>query len=211
MIGLIKKSSFFYFTHLCTFSLIGLAPSFEGDFGVVVAMSAMVPLWMTSSVLWAERTEKYRFLRTLPVTDKELVTVKLALVLAAGVAYLGIISTFILIAGERGGRLSVNLSTALCACLLSILLAFIWQACIWRFGIGPMTPVLGIAGALLFLLVMLPLIARGRPRLIGINEVGIFQLLSHPVWFVFLVIVGGLVFCGLWRIAIPIFENSDPE
>jgi len=82
MIGLLRKSSFFYISHLVTFSWIGVVPSLEGKYDWIVVASAIVPLWMSSSVLWAEQSEKYRFLRILPIHSSEIVAVKLSLILA---------------------------------------------------------------------------------------------------------------------------------
>lgn len=211
MFGLLRKSSFFYVTHLCTFSMIGFVPSLQGRWGAFLVMAAAVPLWMTSSVLFAERTERYRFLRTVPITDREVVTVKLLLILGAGAVYFGIVSAYILSAGERGGRLSVNFSTVVLACLLSILLAWVWQICIWKFGIGTMTPVILAAIFLQFLLVFLPLVSRRRPSLIDVNEVRLFQQLAEPLWLICLLVVAGLVYFGVWRMGIHVFQTSDPE
>jgi hypothetical protein len=211
MIGLLRKSSFFYISHLFTFSWIGLAPSFQGKYGVFIAMSAVVPLWMSSSVLWAEIFEEYRFLRMLPTTNREIVAVKLSLILAAGMAYLGVLSTYILIAGDKGGHLPVNFSTAVFAGLVGVLLAFVWQICIWRFGIRTITPIIVVAILLQFLLVFLPLAAGRRASLVGVNEIKLFQTLSEPLWFVCLLALAGLLFYGLWKLAIQTFERSDPE
>lgn len=211
MFGLIRKSSFFYVTHLCTFSLIGFVPSLEGRWGVFLVMAAAVPLWMSSSVLFAERMERYRFLRTVPITVREVVTLKLLLILGAGAVYFGILSAYVLSAGERGGRLSVNFSTIVFACLLSTLLAWIWQICIWKFGIGVMTPVILAAVFLQFLVVFLPLVSRRRPSLIGANEIRLFQQLAEPVWFISLLAVASLGYYGAWRLAIRVFQAGDPE
>jgi hypothetical protein len=211
MFGLLRKSSFFYITHLFTFSWIGLVPSLEGRWSAFLVMAAAVPLWMSSSVLFAERMERYRFLRTVPITDREVVAVKLLLILGAGAAYFGILSLYILSAGERGGRLSVNFSTVVSVCLLSILLAWVWQVCIWKFGIGIMTPVILAAVFLQFLLVFLPLVSIRRYSLIGVNEIRLFQQLAEPLWFVFLLVAAGLVYYGAWRVAMWVFQTSDPE
>lgn len=211
MIGLLRKSSLFYISHLFTFSLIGLGPLLEGKHGWIIVVSAVVPLWMSSSVLWAEQSEKYRFLRMLPVTSSEIVVVKLSLILAAGIAYLGILSTYILVAGDKAGRLPVNLTAAVFCCFAGLLLAFIWQICIWRFGIRIMTPIILVAIGLQFLLVFLPLATRRRPSLISVNEIKLFQTLSEPLWFVSFLVTAGVVTWGIWWLAIQVFDRTDPK
>jgi hypothetical protein len=209
MIGLLRKSSFFYISHLVTFCWLGVAWSFQGEYGWISAVSAMVPLWMSSSVLWAEQSEKYRFLRILPITSSEIVAVKLSLILAAATAYLGILTTSILIAGDRAGNLPVNLSTAVFCCFAGLLLAFIWQICIWRFGIRIMTPVILVAIGMQFLLIFAPLVTRRRASLVGVNEIKLFQTLSEPLWFVSFLVTAGTVIWGIWWVAIQVFERTD--
>jgi len=211
MIGLLRKSSFFYISHLATFCILGLGPSVEGRYGVFIAAAAIVPLWMSSTVLWAEQSEKYRFLRILPITSSEIVAVKLSLIMAAGTAYLGILATSILIAGDRAGRLPVNLSTAVFFCIAGLLLAFIWQICIWRFGIRIMTPIILAAIGLQFLLLFVPLVTRRRASLIGVNEIKLFQTLSEPLWLVSFLVTAGAVIWGLWWVAIQVFERTDAK
>ncbi len=211
MFGLLKKSSFFYITHLCTFSMIGFVPSLEGKWGAFLVMAAAVPLWMSSSVLFAERAERYRFLRTVPITDWEVVTLKLLLILGAGAAYFGILSAYVLTAVERGGRLSVNFSTIVVACLLSVLLTWVWQICIWKFGIGIMTPVILAAVFLQFLLVFLPLVSIRRMNLVGANEIRLFERLAEPLWLITFLAAAGLACYGAWRMALRVFQASDPE
>jgi hypothetical protein len=211
MIGLFSKSSFFYISHLFTFSLIGLGPSLQGKYGVFVAAAAIVPLWMSSSVLWAEQSEKYQFLRMLPITSSEIVAVKLSLILAAGMAYLGILSTSILIAGDKAGHLPVNLTTVSFCCFIGLLLAFVWQICIWRFGIRIMTPIILIVIALNFLLIFVPLVTRRRASLIGVNEIKLFQTLSEPLWFISFVATAGVVIWGVWWLAVQVYERTDAK
>ena len=211
MIGLLRKSSFLYISHLVTFCWIGVGPSLEGKYDWIIAVSAFVPLWMSSSVLWAEQSEKYRFLRILPITSSEIVAVKLSLILAAGMAYLGILSTYILMAGDKAGRLPVNFSTAVFCCFAGLLLAFIWQICIWRFGIRIMTPIILVSIGLQFLLIFVPLVTRRRHSLIGVNEIKLFQTLAEPVWFVTFLVTAGLVIYGIWWLAIQVYEKTDPE
>lgn len=212
MIGLLRKSSLFYISHLFTFSLIGVVPAFEGKPGAFLAMAGVVPLWMSSSVLWSERGEEYKFLRLLPLTTRDIVSLKLSLILAAGTVYMGVLATYILIAGDQAGRLSVNLVTAAFGCLAGVLLAFLWQMCIWRFGISVMTPVILAAVVLQFFVVFIPLLARTKGRgLIGINEVRLFQLLAQPVWFLVLLATATLVLAGLWLWSVSVYEQSDPS
>jgi hypothetical protein len=145
------------------------------------------------------------------VTATEIVTVKLSLILAAGLAYLGIMSAYVLTVGEGGGRLEVNLATVVFSSASCVLLGCLWQLLVWRFGMRTMMPVLGISASLLFLLVMLPVITLAKRGLVGVNEVWLFQLLSNPLWMGLFLVAFALLLYLVWRVAIPILERSDPD
>lgn len=212
MIGLLKKSSFFYISHIFTFSMMGWSAVFESRYGVFIVMASLVPVWMSSSVLFSEKSEQYRFLRVLPITSKEVVGTKLSLIMAAGSAYLALMTFIILLAGERGGHLPVNFATIICSCVLSVLLAFGWQICIWRFGISKMTPAILFSATLMILLVIVTLSTyTRRPNLIGVNDIPVFRLLSQPFWFIPVLALAGLSLFGLWHLAIRVFEQNDPD
>jgi len=86
MFAIARKTSFYYFTHLWTFSLAALFV-LRGRGGILSMMAILVPAWLSSSVLWSENMESYAFLRTLPVTDREVVRAKFSLALAAAFVY----------------------------------------------------------------------------------------------------------------------------
>jgi len=211
MTGLLRKASLFYFTHLLTFSMIGVLPSFEGKYGVFIVMSALVPMWMSSAVLWSERMENYRFLKLLPITGNEIVTLKLSIIAGSGLAALGIITVYILTAGESWGPFSINFITAFTGCLIGILVAYVWQICVWKFGIQLMTPIILVSVFLQFLLIMIPLVSRQRPDVKGINDLAVFHLFSHPAWFLPSLVLIVLAGCGLRLLAVQVFEQSEPE
>ena len=68
---IIRRSSFFYLTHLATFSA-ALLWLFQG-WRAFEVVPLFIPIWLSSSVLFSEHDESYAFLRTLPVTDRALV------------------------------------------------------------------------------------------------------------------------------------------
>jgi hypothetical protein len=212
MFGLLRKSSVFYITHIFTFSLIGWSAIFEEKYGVFIVMSSLVPVWMSSSVLWAERMEQYRFLKILPITSREVVNLKLSLIAMAGLLYFSLLTFIILLAGETGGYLPINIATIVLACAVGVLLAVIWQICIWRFGLSIMTPIILVSGAVLLLVVIVSLATLGRkPSLIGVNNISVFRLLAQPLFFIPALAMTGLTFYGLWLLAIRVFELSDPD
>ena len=77
MSAILRKSSFFFIPHLCTFSIppLTMFPEWRHR-GMLSVFALWIPVWLSSSVLWSERQESYAFLRTLPVTDREIVRTK---------------------------------------------------------------------------------------------------------------------------------------
>lgn len=145
MLAIIWRSSFLYCTHILTFSLMGLLTLHKPQ--AIEMMAAFMPLWLSSSVLWSERNESYTFLRTLPVTDTEIVRMKFGIILAATGVYWLLMSSLAFLV--RGGTESfaVLLTFITVICTLSLLLAAVWQVGVWHFGQSIMTgPILAFMG-----------------------------------------------------------------
>jgi hypothetical protein len=137
MFPIIRHSSFLYCTHILTFSLMGPLQFHKPQ--AIEMMGAFLPLWLSSSVLWSERNESYAFLRTLPVTDREIVRIKFGIILAATVVYWLLMSGLAFL--QQGGTESFapRLAFITVLCAFSLLLAAGWQVGVWRFGPSAMT------------------------------------------------------------------------
>jgi hypothetical protein len=145
MLAIIWRSSFLYCTHILTFSLMGLLTFHKSQ--PIEMMGAFMPLWLSSSVLWSERNESYAFLRTLPVTDMEIVRIKFGIILAATGVYWLLMSglAFLLQGGTESFAALLTFITVICA--LCLLLAAVWQIGVWHFGQSIMTgPILAFMG-----------------------------------------------------------------
>lgn len=137
MVPIIRRSSFFYLTHLATFCglLLGL---FRGWHAFEV-VPVFMPIWLSGSVLFSERDESYAFLRTLPVTDRAMVRAKFGILLSASAAYW---LAFTGVAIALSDRLSFGYPAGVFITLtwgFSLLLAAVWQIAIWRLGQPLMT------------------------------------------------------------------------
>jgi hypothetical protein len=137
MFPIIRRSSFLYCTHILTFSLMGPLQFHKPQ--AIEMMGVFLPLWLSSSVLWSEREESYAFLRTLPVTDREIVRIKFGIILVATVVYWLLMSSLAFL--RRGGAESfaalLTFITVICG--FSLLLAAGWQVAVWHFGQSIMT------------------------------------------------------------------------
>jgi len=150
MSAITRKSSFFYFTHLCTFCLPGLGEVLlQNNRGMLAVMIFWVPIWLSSSVLWSERMESYAFLRTLPVTDREIARKKFGLSLGFAFAYWLILALFIRLTLGSTPESSATLASATLSCALSLVLAGGWHIVSWRFGASVL-----LAGVMSFIVIV---------------------------------------------------------
>jgi hypothetical protein len=149
MSAILRKSSFFFITHVCTFCappLIMLAES--RNRGMLAIMAIWVPIWLSSSVLWSERQESYAFLRTLPVTDREVVRTKFSLALGFALIYWLILSLLIRWAWGSTPEYASYMALTSLTCAISLFLAGGWYIFSWRFGPSALT-----AGVMAFIVI----------------------------------------------------------
>lgn len=145
MLPIIRRSSFLYCTHILTFWLMGVLTFHKPQ--AIEMMAAFMPLWLSSSVLWSERNESYAFLRTLPVTDMEIVRTKFGIIVAATCVYWLLMSglAFLVRGGTESFAALLTFITVICA--FSLLVAAVCQIGVWHFGQSIMTvPILAFMG-----------------------------------------------------------------
>ena len=156
MSPILRRSLFLYLSHFATYvAMIG--PLLHGDRGVILAWPLFLPTWLSSTVLWTEREESYGFLRTLPVTDREIVRLKLGRTLAAAAAYALLLSIFTLVAWRAEGAIGPALAFIAFVCGVALLLAGCWHIGFWWVGARVMTPIIlvfmlaNLAGAIVMM------------------------------------------------------------
>jgi len=210
MSAILRKSSFFFITHLCTFSVPGLAtiPMWENP-GIISMMALWVPLWLSSSVLWSERQESYAFLRTLPVTDRQIVRTKFGLALGFIVLYWAILILLIRRSWGATPEYAGYMALASLTCAVSIVLAAFWYIFSWRFGVSALTVVV-IAVLVIGFIVAL---AVNLERLIRTSGIGILAprwLAEGPWIYQILLFAAALAaYFGLMRVAVRVKEKSE--
>jgi len=149
MSPILRKSCFFYISHLCTFCIPPLAMlAGLGNRGMLAVMALWVPVWLSSSVLWSERQESYAFLRTLPVTDREIVRTKFGLALGSALLYWLFLALLIRRAWGSTPEYAGYMALASLACAIAIVLSAAWYIFSWRFGPSALT-----AGVMTFVVI----------------------------------------------------------
>lgn len=209
MVPIIRRSSFFYFTHLATYSFFLPWPFLDGPpYGVV---PLFMPIWLSSSVLFSERDESYAFLRTLPVTDRAIVRAKFGILLSASAVYWLAFAGLAFALRDGSG---VGLPAGMFVTLtwgFSLLLAALWQIAIWRFGHLLMTWfIAGYMALNVFVAISLFTTLR-RGVWEGVPHAPAFQRLAETPWMALplTVVVVLTAFFGLMQAGVRIKESSE--
>jgi hypothetical protein len=211
MSAILRKSSFFYITHLCTFvvpPLFMLAGSLKNR-AVLSVMTLWIPVWLSSSVLWSERQEAYAFLRILPVTDRRIVRAKFGLVLGFAAVYWLVIFVFIRAAWGSTPEYDGYLAWATLACAAALVLTGGWLIVSWRFGQNVLTGAVMAFVAIGILSTWFVDVKR-RVRAGGIGGITPGWLAEAP-WFCHVLLVAAALaaFYGLMRLGIRVKTRSE--
>jgi len=177
--------------------------------GVLSVMALWVPVWLSSSILWSERQESYGFLRTLPVTDRQIVRAKFGLALGFAVIYWLVLSLFIRGAWGSTPEYSGYVALASLTCAVSLVLAGGWYIFSWQFGPSALTAGV-IAFMVLGILATWIVDVRHMVRIGGIGTLAPRWLAEGP-WFYQAVLfaVALAAYYGLMRLAVRVKEESE--
>lgn len=210
MSAILRKSSFFFITHFGTFSIPGLAtiPGWENP-GMISVLALWVPLWISSSVLWSERQESYSFLRSLPVTDRQVVRTKFGLALGFIVLYWLILALLIRKGWGQSPQYDGYMALVSLTCAVAIVLAGGWYVFAWRFGSTALT----VAVITLLVIVMLVTMAANIERMLKTHGIGILapSWLAEGPWIyqVLLFAAALAAYYGLMKLAVRVKEKSE--
>ena len=210
MSAILRKSSFFYISHLCTFVIPPLYMLAEPrNRSVLAVMALWIPVWLSSSVLWSERQESYTFLRMLPVTDRRIVRTKFGLVLGFAIVYWLVVSLFIRAAWGSTPQYAGYMALTSLACATALVLAGGWLIVSWRFGQTVLTAAV-MAFVVTGILSTWFVDVKRRVRGGGIWEITPEWLAEAPWFYHVLLFAAALAaFYGLMRIAIRIKTRSE--
>ena len=172
-------------------------------------MALWVPFWLSSSILWSERQESYAFLRTLPVTDRQIVRTKFGLALGFGVIYWLILSLFIRGAWGSTPEYSGYMALVNLTCAVSLVLSGGWYIFSWRFGPSVLTAVV-MAFVVIGILATWVVDVR---RLVGIGGIGVLapRWLAEGPWIYQIVLfaIALAAYYGLMRVAVHVKKASE--
>jgi len=172
-------------------------------------MAIWVPLWLSSSVLWSERQESYAFLRTLPVTDRQVVRAKFGLALGFLVLYWVILALLIRKSWGATPEYAGYMALASLTCSFAIVLVAVWYLVSWRFG----PTVLTVGVMTLLVVAIVASMAANMERMIRTHGIGILapRWLAEGPWVyqVLLFAAALAAYFGLMRLAVRVKEKSE--
>ena len=210
MSAIARKSSFFFITHLGTFSLPTLSMLGSGrNRGVLAVMALWVPVWLSSSVLWSERQESYAFLRMLPATDRQIVRAKFSLALGFAFIYWLLLALLVRLAWGSTPEYAGYMALVNLTCALALVLAAGWYVFAWRFGRGALA-----AGVMAFMVIVIlatwAVDVRSLIRTGGIGTL-IPRRLAEGFWTYQAgwYVLALAAYYGLMRLAVRVKERSE--
>lgn len=197
MLAVFLRSSPFYVSHLATFSLIGISMIFGAEW-MVPAMAVLTPVWLSSSVGFSEAGESYGFLRTLPVSDREIVRAKFGLALLAACCYWALmVAAALVLDANAGWPLGPTLLLIHLSVVASLLLAGCWYIGIWLFGLRIMSWIIAPVASLMILAGIIARVLTGQRRWVFAED-SLFTRLGETVsWSAYAVAATCLVVLGL--------------
>lgn len=209
MFAIARKTSFFYFTHLCTFCVPAWPALLKGKGGIISMLAFWVPLWLSSSVLWSEKQESYALLRMLPVTDREIVRAKFGLVLAAAFLYWLILSLFTWWAWDSTWEYPFYMALANLTCAISLPLAACWYIFSWRFGQSALT--VGVLAFIVLGIIAAFILNVDRRNWVGAPGIPAARWLAEGPWYLqfCLFLTAFAAYYGLMQVAVRVKQKSE--
>lgn len=203
MLAIFRKHALGFFSHIVTYSLLAGMHITHGRPPLFVSVVLMLPLWATSSILWSEKDESEDFLRTLPLTSRDIARAKFSLALGALVVYWIILATVLTIV--TGGTRDFVLGFVLMNIVWSaaLLLVALWYAAIWFFGVKPMMPVMLAAIGGFFLTAISYLNAVRRTEIMSLSGLPALRILAGVPWYAgpMIAVAAVVVYFALMRMA----------
>jgi len=209
---ILRRSSFFYVTSAITYLAIMGRYLVTRDWTAFEIIPLFMPVWIVSALLASEDGERYAFLRTLPVPDREVVRTKLGLVLAsAAFQWVMMIGAALARTGDGiAGPPTMVYLTGICS--FGLLAAAAFQIAIWRHGVSRMKPIMigaiiaGIALAILHLASL-----RFVQDWPAFSQVGLVEWLGGAPWIssAALIAIALVAFRALMRVGIRVKAASE--
>lgn len=212
MVAILRQYGFFYMTHFFTFSMLIIAPMFAWDSRVYFVPMFLLPVWVTSSVLWSERQGSEQFLKTLPATNREIVRWKFSMLAGACAIYWILMFAFVSLARPEPGMIGVYVRFITYSAVSAFSLGLLAYVGIWFFGKNLMTTVivLFMLTWTVFTITVISAVKSGHWR--TLTDLPLVSMVAPLPWFVSLVFVAlaAVAFWGFTEVGVRIRAQDGP-
>jgi len=212
MVAILRQYAFLYITHFFTFSMLIIAPMRAWHHQMYFVPMLLLPVWVTSSVLWSEREGSDQFLRTLPATTREIVRWKFSMLAGACVIYWVLMFLAVSVARPAPELFDVYIRFITYSAVSAFSFGLLAYIGIWFFGKNPMTAVI-----ILFMLtwtafVVSVIAATKIGRYQTLTELPIVSMVAHMPWFSPLVFVAlaAFAFWGFKEVGVRVRALDGP-
>ena len=207
-----RRSSFFYLTTLLTYC--GLMGRFliTRDWPAFEIIPLFMPVWLASALLFSERDESYAFLRTLPVTDRDVVRTKFRLILTTAAVQWLLMTGVALLRRNDGVSSPSTLVYITLIWAIALLVVGCFQVAIWRYGTAVMTTVVaGFLSVSLILIILHMATLKYHDSWPALSRLAIVEWLGGAPWLsnAVLIAVVIVVYHRLMLVGVRIKASSE--
>ncbi len=212
MLAILRQYGLLYITHFFTFSLTIIGPFAKGNHRMYFVPMLLLPVWVTSSVLWSERQGSEQFLKTLPATNREIVRWKFSMLTGACVIYWLLMFAFASMARPEPAMMGVYMRFITYSAVSAYSLGLLAYVGIWFFGKNPMTAVIVLFILTWTVFSISVITATKAGRYGSLTELPLVSMVAHLPWyspFVF-VALAGIAFWGFKEVAVRVRAMDSP-
>jgi hypothetical protein len=209
---ILRRSSFYYITALCTYMVLMGRFMLTRDWPVFEVIPLFLPVWLLAAQLSSEHDERYAYLRTLPIPDRRVARIKFTLILTAAATAWVLMTAAALYRAADGLTEPSTLVYITCVATFGLLLAGCYQIAIWRYGFPAMFAVSGVSIAVGLVLVIIHLAnLKYNTFWPALSRLAVVEWLGGAAWIsnVLIAALALTVFYGLLRVGIRVKESSE--
>ena len=212
MVAILRQYAFLYITHFFTFSMLIIAPMRAWHHQMYFVPMLLLPVWVTSSVLWSEREGSEQFLRTLPATNREIVRWKFSMLAGACVIYLLLMLLAVTVARPAPELFDLYIRFITYSAVSAFSFGLIAYIGIWFFGKNPMTAVIVLFMFTWTAFVISVISATKAGRYATLPDLPIVSMVAHMPKYAPLVLLGlaGVAFWGFKEVAVRVRAMDSP-
>jgi len=212
MVAILRQYGFFYLSHFFTFFLLVFGPVYSGNRELFFVPMMLLPVWVTSTVLWSERQGSEQFLKTLPATNREIVRWKFTMLSVATCVYWVIMFAFANVARADPALFAIFMRFITYSAVSAFSLGLLAYIGIWFFGKNPMTAVIVLFMLVwtVFTITVISAFKAGHYRTVA--DLPLVSMVAPMPWYASLILVAlaAIAFWGFTEVGVRIRSLDGP-